>query len=98
MGDERREQVAAARAIARRVNEQIVRVAQRFESDEGEFLCECGHHQCSVRVKLTLDEYERVRRESGRFFVVVGHQLESDDRVVEETERYVVAERPFAAA
>ena len=82
--------ISAARALAREVNRQIERVAMRFESREGDFLCECGRVECSERVRLDLDAYDTVRA-SGRFVAVPGHELAAD-HVVERHERYVVAE------
>lgn len=83
--------IAAARALAREVNRQIERVALRFESREGDFLCECGRADCSERLRLEISEYDAIRT-AGRFVAVPGHELASHDRVVERCESYVIAE------
>ena len=49
-------------------------------------------------MKPSIDEYEGVRRESMRFFVIPGHEDESVERVVERNERYVVVEKFGEAA
>ena len=82
---------AAARALAREVNRQIERVALRFESQDGDFLCECGRADCSRRVRLQISEYDAIR-DAGRYVTVPGHELAPFDRVVEKHRAYVVAE------
>jgi inactivated superfamily I helicase len=97
MGDETSGQIDAARALAREVNTQIERVAIRFDSSEGEFLCECGSAECNARLRLTIEEYERIRADENRFFIATGHDLAPTDRIVQRTPRYVVAEAPGLA-
>ncbi|MFP5328176.1 MAG: hypothetical protein ACLGHT_11925, partial [Acidimicrobiia bacterium] len=63
---------AAARMLAREVNRQIERVATRFDSTEGDFLCECGRGDCAARVRLELADFDAVRQ-AGRFVTVPGH-------------------------
>lgn len=96
MGDETRHTSSAARVLAREVNEQIERVAQRFEAPEGEFLCECGRAQCAARLRVPLEAYEQIRTEAGRYFVAPGHDLPADDHVVERHDAYVVAQAALA--
>lgn len=98
MGDETQAQIEAARALAREVNTQIERVAIRFDSTEGEFLCECGTGDCTARLRLTIEEYDRIRADENRFFIAAGHELAPADRVVQRTPRYVVAESGLAPA
>jgi hypothetical protein len=98
MGDETQAQIDGARALAREVNRQIERVAMRFDSTEGEFLCECGSADCNARLRLTIEEYERIRADEHRYFIATGHELAPADRVVQRTDRYVVAESAIAPA
>ncbi len=50
--------------------------------------------KCLKRVLLTLEEYEAVRANPGRFFVVPGHQeLTAGEAVVAEFDRYVIVEK-----
>lgn len=83
--------ISAARTLAREVNRQIERVAQRFESRDGDFLCECGRAECAQRVRLRLEQYDAIRA-AGCFVAIPGHELEAHDRVVERHQDYVVGE------
>lgn len=83
--------IAAARTLAREVNKQIERVALRFESRDGDFLCECGRADCSERLRLDISEYDAIRA-AGRFVAIPGHELAPHDRVVERFETYVIGE------
>jgi hypothetical protein len=96
MGDETTHQTSAARTLAREVNQQIERVAVRFQSPEGEFLCECGSADCAARLRMPLEAYERIRADAGRYFVAPGHAVEAVDRVVERHAAYLVAEAALA--
>lgn len=49
--------------LFREVNDRIGELVERAGwAAEGDFLCECGHEDCSRRVTLRLHEYEAVRR------------------------------------
>lgn len=93
-------QIAKNEALFRDVNEGVARLNERFDvSYTGpepllEFLCECGNDGCLERIRLTRAEYERVRSDPTHFAIVPGHQFERVDRVVEENERFAVAEKP----
>jgi hypothetical protein len=58
-----------------------------------ELLCECAAKGCLGRISLTLDEYETVRRVSAHSFVLPGHEVREIDRVVEQSDRYMVVRR-----
>jgi hypothetical protein len=88
------QRVRAARnqSVFREVNERI----EEFRSTASafvEFVCECALERCAEHVSLTLEEYERIRLDSNRFFVLRGHVLARVERVVEETDRYVVVSK-----
>lgn len=92
MYHEQEEQITAARSLAREVNAEIERVAARLEAVEGGFLCECGRADCTMRLPMTLDEYEAIRADSARFFVAEAHPVDDSARVVERRGGYVIAE------
>ena len=71
----------------RRVNDGIHR------SGDGVFLCECLRSDCNSLVELGADEYDAVRADASRFFVMPGHELAEVDAVVEEHERYLIVHR-----
>jgi hypothetical protein len=86
-------------SLFREVNERIAEVNQTFHVEgRSEFLCECSREECKEPVSISLDEYEGIRRESTRFFVLPGHEDLSVERVIERTERYVVIEKIGDAA
>jgi hypothetical protein len=62
------------------------------------FLCECDRTDCTKVVLVTRPEYERVRADSRRSVLVRGHDNPEIERVVEETDRYVVTEKFGVAA
>ncbi|MGI8420667.1 MAG: hypothetical protein ACR2MU_00125 [Gaiellaceae bacterium] len=80
------------------MNEGIEQQAIRFGGTHGfEFICECSASTCIERVTLTLLEYEHVRAEGSRFFVIPGHANVEVELVVEETAGYHVVEKDGAA-
>ena len=59
------------------------------------YVCECGDADCQRLVDLSQSEYDAVREEPRRFFVVPGHELPRAEAVVDRVEgRYVVVEKP----
>ena len=58
-----RTDIARNEAFFRAVNEGIAEASERFESVEGEFLCECGDANCTDRIEVPLEEYEEVREQ-----------------------------------
>jgi hypothetical protein len=105
MGDEhqlavvaREERLAQNEVLFRSVNESIEEQAIRFGGLDGyEFICECASHTCFDRIKLSLTEYEHVRSEGTRFFVVPGHADMQLEVVVEEALHYHVVEKDGSA-
>jgi hypothetical protein len=52
--------LTSAVGIRRYVNDEVARVAHRFNPDDSnkfEFLCECGRLACGDTVKMTLADY-----------------------------------------
>jgi hypothetical protein len=89
--DRLRERVGLNEAAYRNVNEGIDRTA-RSEGLIG-FLCECGRLGCNVVVELTSAEYQAVRTNARRFFLVDGHEMPETEDVVERHERFTVVEK-----
>ncbi len=96
---DRSDQIAKNETLFRGVNERVAEVNQRFRTVYGEpdelweFLCECGNEGCLERVELTREEYEAVRSHPTHFAIVPGHESQAVERIVEENERYAVAEK-----
>jgi hypothetical protein len=97
--DERiQRRVAANESAFREVNEAIERGLWQGESDSlVAFRCECASLDCDGLVELTQTEYEHVRSEPRRFFVLRGHEIPEVETIVESHERYVVVEKQAQA-
>ena len=52
---------ARTESLFRDVNERIAETAERFDSEEAHFVCECDEPDCSTGVLLTVDEYDARR-------------------------------------
>ena len=75
-----RARAARNESVFREVNERI----EEFRNTASafvEFVCECALERCAAYVSLTLEEYERIRLDSNRFFVLPGHVLPHVDKV-----------------
>jgi hypothetical protein len=79
------------RDINERLEHGLRQISDRSELLE--FVCECGDRGCEQHVRLTLGEYEGVRRDSRRFAVVPGHVARETERVIGGNERYEVVEK-----
>jgi hypothetical protein len=75
------------------VNEAIEERGAEFGLTAHDFICECASAACVERVELTRLQYERVRAESNRFFVVPGHERRGVEVVVETQPTYLVVEK-----
>ena len=83
---------ARTQSLFREVNERIEEVTAGRNA-LGEVVCECADQTCAETIPLTLDEYEAVRRTPTHFLVRPGHDVPEIERVVDETDRYVVVEK-----
>jgi hypothetical protein len=84
------------RELYRAVNAKIVGLLDRFDSglpeSTLELLCECGRSECTERVSLSRDEYERARSAGAHFLATSGHALPAVERVILDNGRYSVVE------
>lgn len=96
----RDERVARNEATSREINEGIEQAHEGASSDQYvRMVCECGQDSCDRLIAITLPEYERVRSDASHFAVVVDHVIADVERVVDETDRFVVvAKREGTAA
>ena len=88
-----RAEIARNEAFFRAVNEGIAEASQRFESEEAEFLCECGDAKCTDRLEVPLDDYEAVRAHPTRFLVRRGHVAPEVEEVVHRRRRYAIVDK-----
>ena len=85
-------------ALFREVNERIEQLGQGAQawSPGGtvEFFCECGvEGGCGQRLRVPLDEYERVRAQDDRFIVKPGHETPKLERSIARTDEYVIVDK-----
>lgn len=60
------------------------------------FLCECSDEACRARIELTAYEFERLRADSNRRFMVKpGHDQADIEQVLEAHPDFVVVEKYF---
>jgi hypothetical protein len=96
--EERSLAVASGSVLFRAVNEQIHLLAEGFAAEEQlELLCECERENCFARLSVAPADYEAIRRFPTRFLITPEH-VSADERIVEETNGYVVVEKLGAAA
>jgi hypothetical protein len=87
------EEIARNEAFFRAVNEGIAEASEKFESEEAEFLCECGDAHCTHRLEVPLEEYETVREHPTRFIVRRGHVEPEIEDVVRRRRRYAIVDK-----
>jgi hypothetical protein len=95
MDDERAARLAENEVLFRRVNEVTAEVAVQWHAPDEpiEFRCECARMECHERVPMVVDEYEYVRRDPQRFFVIPGHEQLEIERIVGRRAGYVLVEK-----
>jgi hypothetical protein len=85
--------VGKNQSFFRAVNERVEAVSDGAPVDVLYWVCECEDLGCTERIAMTLAEYKALREHPRRFAVVHGHVLPEAERVVEETEGFVVVEK-----
>lgn len=94
MDDRTLERAARNEVAFRDVNERLRASTTVADADKlFTFTCECGWLGCNRMVELSVPEYEAVRADPRRFFIVDGHEIPEAEKVVGRHERYVVVEK-----
>jgi hypothetical protein len=98
--DARARRIAENESRFRLINERLSADLRKLPDDDAplEFVCECGHVECSAFIALTLEEYEHVRRDPMLFVLVPGHEIRDVETVTASTDRYVVVRKDVEAA
>jgi hypothetical protein len=93
--DARGERIGRNEALFRQVNERLKEIGESFSlvTESVDFVCECGSASCAAPIRMTVEEYERIRSEPELFFVVPGHEDEDMESVVESHDRYDVVRK-----
>jgi hypothetical protein len=98
--DERARRVGENEALFRRTNEEIERLtdsmsdATAVSSPTGLMaVCECGRLECTARLDVPRDVYERARADSACFIVKPGHDAADVEHVSEQTDEYMIVRK-----
>ena len=85
---------ARTQSLFREVNERVVEMSGfDVSSAEMRLLCECADEGCVEPIGVAAGEYESVRRDGNRFFVIRGHVYPEIERVVADVDGYQVVEK-----
>jgi hypothetical protein len=87
---------AANEAIFRELNDRIERLQRAFAAVEHEplrIICECDRIDCTDRLSVGIDVYERTRSDSALFFVRPGHEDGSVENVVDTGGDYTIVRK-----
>jgi hypothetical protein len=92
------EKIARNNSVFRDANEQIADAAvEHGLGDERTIpmICECSKPRCTELIRITLDDYRRVREDPRRFVHAHGHEPEIAGavRTVEHHDDYIVVEK-----
>lgn len=87
------DRIARTESLFRDVNERIAETAERFDSEDAVFVCECADAGCDDRFSAQLDEYEQVRADGVRFLVAPGHEIADYERVLYRHSDFQVVEK-----
>jgi hypothetical protein len=88
------ERLVRKQLVFREVNDRIREVTESFEIRRPiDFICECSREDCTAKVSLRADEYERVRSSATLFVIAPGHQTLEVDRVVDVNKRFMLVEK-----
>ena len=95
MSDERARRLGLNEAIFRRVNEQIRDLNRNVGAHQQTMtvICECGNSECTDRLELRVEEYERVRGDARLYVIAKGHEIPSVEHVVEQADGYDVVRK-----
>ena len=97
---ERELRAARNQSLFRAVNEKIRDLNEAFAAISDRFViaCECADTNCLETLQISGEEYAAVREQPRWFAVLHGHVYFDVERVVRESDRYVVVEKIAAAA
>jgi hypothetical protein len=94
MATDRQERIAQNEALFRVANERMAAWEDSHAEDSAEsYFCECADPDCREKVALRRPEYESVRSNSRRFFIVVGHEIPEVETVIETHRDWCVIEK-----
>ena len=97
---EREARAAQNELVFRAVNEQIVKMTDRFREQlsDIDIVCECANTACVGTIRVNADEFVQIERTEASFLVLPGHEDESIERVVDRRDGYVVVWKPVISS
>ena len=94
MATDRQERLAQNEALFRVANERMADWEESHAEESAElYFCECADPDCREKVSLRRSEYESVRSNPRRFFIVVGHEIPDVETVIETHGDWCVIEK-----
>lgn len=84
------------RAANRKVQKQIEKDRNKNagpDTTKLQFYCECSNFHCRDRIKLTAAEYRQATSNQKEFVIIVGHQNQAVEKVVSQSDAYMVVEK-----
>jgi hypothetical protein len=94
MDDVLQARIAENEAAFRRINEAIAQGHWPGAEDEPTaYRCECAQLGCNRMIALTPREYEQIRANPRRFFVLPGHEIAEAEQTIEGRTGYLVVEK-----
>lgn len=98
MDQDRTERLAWNEALFRKVNELTELERMRHQDDRSSIICECSRLTCQMPLRVSLKEYQAVRKHPARFIIFPGHEVLAIEAVVGgDPSRYIVVEKTGAA-
>jgi len=96
---EREARAAQNELVFRTVNEQIVKMTDRFRAQlsEIDIVCECADTTCVGSIRINATTFAGIDRDTGKFLVLPGHEDEQVEQVLEKHEGYYVVLKPIVA-
>lgn len=94
--------------IFRRVNEAVIQNLVDLDAEHAknnaldllwdqtillQFQCECSDENCSVRIPLTLKDYQKIHTDRDTFIVKPNHQVDPIEKVIKVEETYSIVKK-----
>ena len=78
----------------RAINEHIRYISESYGFEgEIDLICECNRPACFENLRVSPETHEAARRFPNRFLLRPGHTDPHNERITEETDRYVIVEK-----
>ncbi len=55
--------------------------------------CECSNRHCHERIRITIDDYEKIHEDNRQFIALAGHENKAIEQVIGQMEGYNVIQK-----